>query len=242
LPSIESMSAWRKNTANTPTPITMGTATTINTTNRRSMWRLLTSVALIGLCGFTAVRGWSITEFAETRGRVASEGQVNHVNHWINVPGLADAALETSLAQLASASDIDGTRKRAEALATVLSLRPLSSENWLSLAGTWLVTDRPYGQVLVAIQMSSVTGPNEGAIMWQRGVFGLLQWDSLPPDARMQTIRDLAGSILGLSVDDVEIGVTKAVLSTKSAETRSQITDLLKVEGTSEIQLTRMGL
>lgn len=223
----------------------MGIDTTTNTTTRSWLSRLLTSFAIIGLCGFAAIRGWSIAQFAEVRARArvaSTEGEVNGVSRWIGVPGLTDAALETSLAQNASASDIDGIAKRAEGLAAALSVRPLSSTNWLSLAGIWLVVAHPHQQVLAALQMSAVTGPNEGTIIWQRGIFGVLEWDSLPLDARRRTINDLAGTLLGTSVGDIETSVVRNVLSTKSAETRAQIAHLLKVEGVSASRLASLDL
>jgi hypothetical protein len=205
--------------------------------------RLLTALAIIGLCAFAAIRGWSMAHFAEERARFASsQSEVAGVGRWIGVPGLTGAALETSLAQTVGASDIDGVRKRAESLAALLSVRPLSSENWLSFAGMRLVTARPYNEVLAALLMSSVTGPNEGTVMWQRGIFGLLLWQALPSDARRRTIGDLAGAIGGGSVGDREMRAAKNVLGVKSMETRSAIADLLRAEGVTEVKLDRMGL
>src|ERR1700730_11910281 len=174
--------------------------------------RLLTAVAIIVICGFAAVRGWSIAHFAEARALFASnEGEVDGVGRWVGVPGLTGMALKTSLAQTADVSDVDGARKRAESLAALLSVRPLSSENWLSLAKMRLVTSQPDKEVIAAWLMSSVTGPNERTVMWQRGVFGLLLWQALPPDARRRTIGDLAGAIQGqgTSVVNGEISVAK---------------------------------
>ena len=205
--------------------------------------RLLTAFAIIGLCAFAVIRGWSIAHFAEERARLASsQGEVGGVGRWIGVPGLTGAALETSLAHMPGASDFDGARERAESLAALLSVRPLSSENWLSFAGMRLVTAQPYKEVLAALSMSSVTGPNEGRVMWQRGIFGLLLWQALPPEARRRTIGDLAGAIRETSVGDGEMRVAKIVLSAKSAEARSQISDLLRAEGVTEAKLDRIGL
>lgn len=205
--------------------------------------RLLTAFAVIGLCAFAAIRGWSIAHFAQERARFASgQSAVGDFGRWIGVPGLTGAALETSLAPTAGATDIDSARKRAESLAALVSVRPMSSENWLSFAGARLVTGQSYKEVLSALLMSSVTGPNEGMVMWQRGIFGLLLWQALPPDARRRTIGDLAGAIRGTSLGDREISVAKNVLSMKSAESRSVIADLLRAEGVAKAKLDRMGL
>lgn len=205
--------------------------------------RLLTAFAIIVLCGFAAIRGWSIAHFVEDRARFSSsQSEVGGVDLWIGVPGLSTAALETSPAQTPDASEIEGVRKRAQRLATLLSLRPLSSGSWLSLAEARLMTARPYKEVLSALLMSSLTGPNEGAIMWQRGTFGLLLWQLLPSDARTRTIRDLAGALLETSIGDGEIRVERNLLSMKSAETRAVIASLLRAQGVTQAKLDRMGL
>jgi hypothetical protein len=203
--------------------------------------RLLTAVAVIGLCAFAAFRGWGIVGFAVARAHGAS-GDQQAVRAWIGVAGLAGAAREASLTQVADPADIEGARQRGEDLAAILSVRPLSSTNWLSLAGMRLVTAQPYQQVLAALTMSWVTGANEGAVMLQRGIFGLLQWEALPPDARKRIIADLAGVVLGTSIHDVSITPAKNVLSNKSADTRREIAGLLRAEGVSATELARMGL
>jgi hypothetical protein len=205
--------------------------------------RWLTAIAVLGLCGFGLSRGCEITRFAEARSRLgAHEKQADAVKRWAAVPGLAEAALVASLTRVADAGDIDGARRRAEGLAAILAVHPLSSTDWLSLSGIWLVTGQPHERVLGALVMSSVTGPNEGSVMLQRAIFGLLQWEVLPAEPRQRTIADLAEALLGTAVQDVEIHPAKNVLAGKSEEVRREIADRLSAAGVAATELARMGL
>ena len=78
--------------------------------------------------------------------------------------------------------------------------------------------------------------------MLQRGIFGLMLWDVLPPDARKRVVDDVAGAILGSVADDGELNVAKNVLSTKSVDTREEIVGLMQAESVSATQLGRLGL
>jgi hypothetical protein len=196
----------------------------------------LTAFAVIGLAAFAVTRGWSIAEFAVAR------AQPEAARAFVEMTGVAATAREASLTKVADAADIAGARQRAVDLGALLSVRPLSSTGWLSLAGMRLVTAEPYQQVLAALTMSWVTGANEGPVMLQRGIFGLLQWESLPDDARKRIIADVAGAVLGTSVHDVAIDPARSVLGGKSADTRHEIAGLLRAEGVSPAELARMGL
>jgi hypothetical protein len=41
------------------------------------------------------------------------------------------------------------------------------------------------------LEMSTITKPNEEAMITARGVFGIWQWDVLPPELQQLTIADL---------------------------------------------------
>lgn len=205
--------------------------------------RLLTTVAVIGLCAFAAWRGVDIVRFvAASEGATADQHRVEALRPWVATPGLAVAALEASLATALDPTDLDGARRRGEQIGALLARRPLSSMHWLSLAGTRLVANEGFDKVLAALALSALTGPNEGSIMLQRGAFGLLQWEILPPDFRKRTIVDLAGALTGMTVRDGEIAPAKSILARKSAETRQDIAALLLAEGVSPAELLRLGL
>jgi hypothetical protein len=205
--------------------------------------RWLTALAVLGLCGFALARGWEITRFAEARSRLGGhEKHTDVLKRWTAVPGLAEAALVASLARVTDSGDIEEAARRADGLTALLSVHPLSSTDWLSLSGMWLVTGQPYERVLRALAMSSLTGPNEGSVMLQRAIFGLLQWEVLPAAARQRTIADLAEALHATAVEDREINPAKNVLAGKSADVRREIADRLSAAGTAATELARMGL
>jgi hypothetical protein len=139
-------------------------------------------------------------------------------------------------------TDADGARKRGDDLTVLLSVRPLSSVDWLSLSGMRLVAGRNETEVLSALEMSWVTGPNEGSIMLHRGAFGVLLWEILPPVARKRVIDDVTGVILGTPIDDSELNQLKNVLSEKSVDIRQEIASLMKTEGVPASKLAHLGL
>jgi hypothetical protein len=202
--------------------------------------RVLTALAIITLCLFAVVRGWRMAEFAQAQG-ISSRSDVNNLRRWVGVSGVSTAALQAMLAQVA-VSDAEGARQRAERLTALLSERPLSSEEWLSLAEMRLITGQPAKDVQSALLMSSVTGPNEDYVMWQRGLFGLFIWQSLPANARRQAIRDFASALREIPLGVREVSAAKYLLSAKSDETRSEIVGLLKAEGITKADLDRVGL
>ena len=47
-------------------------------------------------------------------------------------------------------------------------------------------------QVLGSLELSMLTGPNEGYVMAERGIFGVSLWESLSPDLKRRVAIDLA--------------------------------------------------
>ena len=47
-------------------------------------------------------------------------------------------------------------------------------------------------QVLGSLELSMLTGPNEGYVMAERGIFGVSLWESLSPDLKSRVAIDLA--------------------------------------------------
>jgi hypothetical protein len=205
--------------------------------------RLLTIFIIVGTCTVTMFHGWNVASFAQARMQLANTRGAESAGlaKWIGSPGVTAAALEASLPKMADATDIEGARHRERQLEAIAAVRPLSASTWLALAGLRLVTGAPRQQVLGALAMSSIAGPNEGRVMWQRGVFGLLQWEELPQDARQRTITDLSGA-LGTSIEDPNLSPAKNILSEKPAETRQDIAALLRSSGVPASEISRLGL
>ena len=155
--------------------------------------RLLTAIAMIGICGFSVTRGWSIVHFSLAMANVdSSEKRDEIINAWSSVPGVASAALQAELTEKIDISDLKAANSRREVLSSILSIKPLSSVDWLSLSGMQLVTDQPMEQVLESLELSMLTGPNEGYVMAERGIFGVSLWESLSPDLKSRVATDLA--------------------------------------------------
>ena len=205
--------------------------------------RIVTALAVIISSVWTAASGWSIVCFSHASAVAASsEDRRQAVRSWIAAPGLAGAALQASLMDAPDPRDIDQIRKRSDQLAAILSVRPMSSMNWLMLASMRFASGQPFDKVLTALQLSSLTGANEGHVVSQRGIFGLWQWENLPPQVRRQTVSGLAAALVERAISDQERVAVDRILATKSANTRQEIADLIRAEGLSASDLKRIGL
>ena len=119
----------------------------------------------------------------------SSEKRAEIINRWTSVPEVASAALQAELRQKVDISDPKAANSRREALSSILSIKPLSSVDWLSLSVLQRVTDQPMEQVLGSLKLSMMTGPNEGNVMADRGIFGVSIWDSLSSDLKRRAAR-----------------------------------------------------
>jgi hypothetical protein len=205
--------------------------------------RTLTALTVIALCTFAGWTGYGVVSFVAARAALRPGiDAAAAMRPWIGRAGVAGAARETALSEAIDPTDAAAVRRRADGLTAVLSVRPLSSATWLSLAGMWLVAGEPFSNVVRALEMSWLTGPNEGPLMLQRGIFGLLQWEILPPEARERIVADLAGALRETTVQDGEIAPAHSVLSSKTEQTREDIAEQLRASGIPARELARMGL
>jgi hypothetical protein len=183
------------------------------------------------------VRGVDVARFA-----AANPEQPDGLLAWRKVPGVGDLALEEWLKRSAPTADSDAGERRVDVLAELLAARPMSSTEWLSLAGMAFATGQPPEKSLAALTMSWLTGPNEGSVMVPRAIFGLLRWEALPDDARRRTTADLAEVVREKLVSDVALDLVKRVVTAKPAEARSEIAGLLQAEQMPGDRLSRLGL
>lgn len=163
------------------------------------------------------------------------------LHHWVGFPGLTTATIDASLKN-ETANAVGSAKRRVGELATLLAVRPLSSEDWLYLATALAADGEPYESILAALKMSRLTGPNEGGVMWERGIFGLLEWELLPPDVRRSTARDLAEPLAAGIVTETGIRVAEHALSMNSMDARTEISGLLRKLGVSAGQVAQLGL
>src|SRR5690242_1717980 len=95
--------------------------------------RLITAIALIGICGFSVAQGRKIVSFSvATMNAESPEQRAEIVKTWGTTPGLASTALRTVLVDKINIADQEATNQQREALSAILSIKPLSPRDWLA--------------------------------------------------------------------------------------------------------------
>jgi hypothetical protein len=201
----------------------------------RADMRLLTAIAVIGLCGYSVVHGWRVAHFSVA---MASDGspakRIAIIMKWTAVPDVASAALRTELREKIDSSDHKAAERRREALWSILSIKPLSSIDWLSLSVMQLVMGQPTGRALNSLKLSMLTGPNEAYVMAERGVFGVSQWERLSPDLKTDVARDLVLALFPRNrIEGDASNKLRAVLFAKSERVRMELKEALLATGVS---------
>jgi len=198
---------------------------------------------MLTLCVVTVVRGWHMVGFAEARARVvAGNADVEGLRQWIGVPGLSTPALALLVAREGQIGSPEALRVRSDDLTHLLSLRPLSSADWLALAAARLEAERPATEVEAALTMSWLTGPNEAPIMWPRAVFGILHWEALSEEPQNRVVADLSSSIVGHAATAEDLSLAGHLLSRQSRDVRAAIATKLRTDGVTEADLAKLGL
>ena len=194
--------------------------------------RSLTALAVIGLCLWPVWKGSSIIRF--TLADAASED----VRPWRAASGVAFDAREDSLTAIDDTSNDTTIRARLDEIEKILAVRPLSSEYWVQLAEARVDAHEPLPKVIEALEMSTVTGPNEEAMITQRGLFGIWQWETLPADEQRRAIADLAA----VRPSDAKAAWLKTTLAAKSEAVRRDIRAALEAQGFKADDFSRIGL
>jgi hypothetical protein len=199
--------------------------------------RVLTALSVIAICGFAAWRGYEIIGFAiASNSASTAPGFAERLRAWTDVPGVAGAAREALL----TVNSRGGTPDAA--LIDLIAVRPLAAIDWLSLAGRRIEMGSPQNQVLAALTMSRISGPNEEEAMLRRALLGMLQWATMPEEVQGQTAHDLAGVFEQGVVEPSAVALIKAVLATKSRETRAALAERLRAEQMPTAKLAQIGL
>ena len=198
--------------------------------------RLWTAITLIGVCAFSVAWGLSIVHFSLA---AVDAGQI-----WAAVPGLASKSLQSGLTDGINLSDLNAVERRRKTLSSILSVKPLSSSDWLAFSGMQLAADQPMEQVLVSLELSVVTGPNEAHVMAQRGIFAVSLWEDLSKHLKSYAARDLAPIIFPRTpAEGAEAGKFATVLATKSEFVRNELRNALVATGLSSKEVNeRLGL
>ena len=195
----------------------------------RQTIRVMTSLAVMALCLWPAWKGFDLIRFAMAK---SASPPADAVRSWLDDPGVAFDAREIALAP------DDASSERRDEIKAILAIRPLSSLYWLLLAEARLGNIEPLSTALEDIEMSTITGPNEEYMITQRGLFGIWQWESLPPDLQRSTIADLVTGYLS----DTKLAWVKKILAEKSEAVRQQIQSALQAQGLKKSNFERIGL
>jgi hypothetical protein len=197
--------------------------------------RFWTAIVVIGICGFAAVSGWNIARFSLAMMDVDASKRRAEARAWASVPGVASTAQQAEMMDKINPSDMTAANERREALSAFLSVKPLSSYHWLLLSTMEFATAQRMDDVLDALTLSALTGPNEDYVMVKRGIFGLSVWEDLPPDLKRRVAADLTAE------KDPGNPNFQAVLSSKPQEVRDELRMALLAQGLPAKDVERLG-
>jgi hypothetical protein len=203
--------------------------------------RLLTAVVLIGICGLSVARGVGIVHFSLATASINSpERRADIVNRFSSAPDVASRALQVDLANPIDPSDQKGANRRRQTLTALVSIKPMSSYDWLLLSGLQFVTDQSMEQVFDSLELSMLTGPNEGYVMGERGVFSVSLWERLPSDLKSHAAIDVAGMMFPRTPEEgAEVGRFQAVLATEPDWVRNELRGALVATGVSPSEIEK---
>ena len=198
--------------------------------------RLLTALAVIGICLWPLWQGFNVIRFAMAYSTPAA------LQPWFAVSGLAFDAREGALTLVNDCSDEMTIRKRRDEIAEILAIRPLSSRYWLQLAEARVDAHDVLAKVIDALDLSVVTGPNEGYMITQRGFFGIWQWEVMPSELRKRAVADLVArqNSSANQITDAQMAWLRATLSEKTEQVRQEILLALQAQGFSTRKLNQI--
>jgi hypothetical protein len=202
----------------------------------RAQIRFCTAIVVIGICVAAVVLGWNIAHFSLAMMNVDSSKRRMDAAAWVSVPGIAATARHAEMMDKINPSDLTAANDRREALSAFLSIKPLSSYYWVLLASMEFATAQRMDDVLDALTLSALTGPNEGYVMVERGIFGLSVWEDLPTDLKSRVAADLTAERI---TDNPNL---RAILSSKPQEVRNELRAALLALGQLPKDVERLGL
>lgn len=205
--------------------------------------RSTTSVAVVLACGLAGWMGTDLVrfDFAQRLAAPSLDG-AKALRAWRDVPGLGEEAQE---AAISVPTELTGSMPlRFEALDDVLGRRPLAAAYWLALAKASFYSGVSTDRVLAALNLSGLTGPNEGRLKILRATFALTLWDQLNEEQRMRVVADLAAGSEPLSYASARERLEFAhAISSKPVSVRRQLRTMLgELHGLSDRELTLLGL
>jgi hypothetical protein len=122
----------------------------------------------------------------------------------------------------------------------ILKRAPLSSQEWILLTYREQNPKEPLTpQTQKFLELSWLTGPNEGDIMFQRALFGIAAWENLPASFQQNMLRDLAGGLTYLP--DIPARQLRTFIAEKDPKVREEIKAGLLARNVSAQRLSGAG-
>jgi hypothetical protein len=207
----------------------------------RTTVRLLTAIALIVVCGVAVAQGWGIVRFfLASTNIVSSEKRARPADAWRAIFGITSTALKDELADETNQTDTIAAYRQRELLYAVLSIKPLSSMEWLALSRTELMTHQSMEEVLGSLRLSVLTGSNEGYVMGERAIFGVSLWERLPTDLRSHVAVDVAAMMFPRSPAEAEmLGKIRAALAAQPDRVRNELREAVVATGVSTREIEK---
>jgi hypothetical protein len=201
---------------------------------KRTDIRLWTAIVMIGIGGFSVTRGLGIVQFSLAMSNIdSSDRRAEVINTWGSAPDVASTALQSDLNYQINPADQKAADRRRQTISELVSIRPLSSYGWLSLSGLQLITDQPMEQVFDSLELSMLTGPNEGNVMAERGIYGVSLWQRLPPDLKRRVSADLTVA------EPPDIQKIRAFVIAQPQEVQNEVREALSAAGLSPKEIEK---
>jgi len=197
--------------------------------------RLWTSVVTIAICGFAIARGLGVVHFSIAVANIDSpEKRAEIVKAWGSAPNVASAALRADLNTQIDPSDQKANNRRRQTLSSLVSIKPMSSYSWLWLSDLQLITDQPMEQVFDSLELSTLTGPNEGYVLGERAVYAVSLWQRLPADLKRHAALDVASMMFPRTpAEGAELDKLRAVVVTEPDWVRNEQREAVVATGVS---------
>ncbi len=171
---------------------------------------------------------------------VSAEKRARIGDAWRATSGITSTALHDELADETHQSDIIAAYRQRELLSAILSIRPLSSGDWLALSKAELMTHQPIEDVFGSLELSMLTGPNEGYVMGERAAFAVSLWEKLPADLKRHAATDVAAMMLPRTPAEGEmLGKIQAVLAAQPDRVRNEVREAVVATGVSPEEIKK---
>jgi hypothetical protein len=211
----------------------------------RATIRLLTTIALVVIGGMAVAQGWGIVRFfLASTNIVSAEKRARIADAWRATSGITSTALNDELADETNQSDMITAYRQRELLSAILAIKPLSSGDWLALSKAELMTHQPIEDVFASLELSMLTGPNEGYVMGERAVFALPLWERIPANLKRHAATDVTAMMLPRTPAEAEVlGKIRAVLAAQPDVVRNEIREAVIASGVAPEEIEKgLGL